>query len=757
MFIKFNEEAQKILKNSKNEMKKLHHAFIGSEHVLLSILKQENNVSKKLEEYKIDYNSFKDELIKTVGIGTSNNNYFIYTPLLKRVLENAIIDTKESNNNEITVENIFLSILDEGEGIAVRILNNLGLDIDSMFEELTRKTINKKNNKKLVLSECAIDLTKRAQEGKIDPLIGREKEVNEMIEILLRRNKNNPLLIGEAGVGKTAIVEELASRIVKGNVPDKLKNKKVFSLSMASCVAGTKYRGEFEERINKILKELENNDEVIVFIDEVHTIVGAGGAEGAIDASNIIKPALARGTIKLIGATTINEYKETICKDKALNRRFQTIFVNENTLDETKDILYNLKDIYEKYHNVIIPRDIIDKIVTLTDKYIQDKNNPDKSIDVLDTVCTKVSLKKNDDIIKLHKLEEELSSIKKNKNDLIIKHNFKDAFVFKNNEMKLESKINNLYVSIKDEKKKVVGIEDVAKVIESKTKIPVYEVLSDKEKLTNLEKSLKKKIIGQDNVIDEISKITKKIMLGMKNDLPYSFLFVGKSGVGKTLLVKEYSKLLNIPLIRLDMSEYKESHTVSKIIGSPPGYVGYEDVDNVLEKVKNDPFSIILLDEIEKSCSEVINLFLQALDEGFIMDSHGNKVSFKNTIIIMTSNIGSEKENIGFNNNKSDLEIRNILSTSFVNRINKVIKFNSLKEDDVLNILKERYQTLKTKYKENDIILHFNKKVIDEIIKKCEYEVYGARRATKMLDDKIDDMVIEKMLKGEKEIFIKTK
>ncbi len=754
MFIKFNEEAQKILKNSKIEMQKLKHAFIGSEHVLLSILNSSNNISDKLNELGINYDVFQKELIRLVGVGNSKNDYFIYTPLLKRILENAIIDTKESNNNEVTIESIFLSILDEGEGVAVRILCNLGIDIDNMYEELTKKSYLKKSNKKLIINECSTDLTKKAMDGKIDPLIGRDKEVEEIIEILLRRNKNNPLLIGDAGVGKTAIVEELAKRIVNGNVPDKLRNAKIYNLSMASCVAGTKYRGEFEERINKILKELENNEDIIVFIDEIHTLVGAGGAEGAIDASNIIKPALARGTIKLIGATTIKEYKETICQDKALNRRFQTVFIKENTLDETRTILKNLKHLYEEYHGVEISDEIIDNIVTLTDKYIGDKNNPDKSIDILDIVCTKVSLNKNNEMIRINNLNEELDKVKKKKNELIINHSFNEAFKLKDNEMKLEDKINSLSLNMKNNIKKIITVNDVANVIESKTKIPIYEINKDMKKLLNLEKYLKKKVIGQDEVINDIVKITKKIMLGYKNDLPSSFLFTGRSGVGKTLLVKEYSDYLKIPLIRLDMSEYKESHTVSKIIGSPPGYVGYDDTDNVVEKIKNNPFCILLLDEIEKSCNEVINLFLQILDEGVITDSHGNKVSFRNTIIIMTSNIGSEKDNIGFNNKKNDIEIRNVLSIPLVNRINKVFNFNNLNEDVLRKILLYKVKVVKEKYQKNNISICISKKVIDDIISKSEYEVYGARHASKLLEEKIDDLVIDGILDGKDKVYI---
>ena len=743
MLIKFSEETIKILKNAKVEMLILHHPFIGSEHVLLSILKNDNEISKKLEKYHIDYNSFKEELIKKVGYGDSKNNYFIYTPLLKRIIENAILDAKESGLNEINTNMLFLSIIDEGEGVANRIMVNMGLNIDSVYEELNHIYSIKNYNKKLLINDYSTDLTKKNLDKDYNLLIGRDKEIDEVINILLRRNKNNPLLIGEAGVGKTAIVEELAKRIVSGNVPNNLKNKKILSLSMASCVAGTKYRGEFEEKLTKIIKEIENNDEIIIFIDEIHTLVGAGGAEGAIDASNILKPYLARNTIKVIGATTIKEYKETICKDKALNRRFQTVFINENNLDETVNILLKIKNVYENYHNVIIKDEIIKEIVYLTDKYINNRCNPDKSIDILDMVCTKVSLKNNNKDKELDLLKDKLLDLKKNKNSLIIKHQFRKASKLKKIEMELVDKINLLELSLNKTRKKIIKISDVKEVIESKTKIPIYDIDNNINKLNKLEEYLKKKIIGQDEVIENMSKITKKIMLGLKGDLPYSFLFVGGSGVGKTMLVKEYSKFLNIPLIRMDMSEYKESSTISKIIGSAPGYVGYNDVDNILEKIKSNPFCIILLDEIEKACKEVINLFLQILDEGVITDSHGIKVNLRNTIIIMTSNIGSEYESIGFTKENNNNEIRNILSTAIVNRINNICYFNRLTKNNVTIILNNHFKELIKKYQKYHIKVKLNDIDINSIIGESNYEIYGTRKALKLLDEKVDNIVID--------------
>ena len=755
MTIKFSEEAQRILKKAKNEMQELKHAFIGSEHLILSILKEHNNISLKLDKYHVNYDKYRNALINAVGIGKSVNNYFIYTPLLKRVLEEAILDAKETKEYEVSINTIFLAILDEGEGVGIRLLHKLGVDVDKLYDELNSVCITKSIPKKLTIYDCSVDFTKKAKNKEFDPLIGRDKEVNELIEVLCRRNKNNPLLIGEAGVGKTAIVEELANRIINGNVPDQLKNKHILCLSMASCVSGTKYRGEFEERITKIIKELETNKELIVFIDEIHTLVGAGGAEGAIDASNILKPALARGIIKVIGATTINEYKDSIFKDKALSRRFQTILVKENTLLETKNILYNLKDIYEEYHHVLLSKEIIDSIVDLSDKYILDKKNPDKSLDILDTICTKVSLKKSNYIKKITDLKKELKTIKQEKNKLISIHRYNEAFKIKNHEMELESEINKLSLMARHTRKRKITIKDVALIIENKTNIPIYEINSNTNKVIGLSKYLKKRIINQDEAINSLLAITKKLFFGLKSDLPYSMLFTGSSGVGKTMLAKEYSDYLQIPLIKLDMSEYKEAHTISKIIGSPPGYIGYDDYDTVLEKIKNNPYCIILLDEIEKSCQEVTNLFLQVLDEGIITDSHGNKVNVKNAIIIMTSNLGSEHENIGFNNdNNINGEIREYLSTSFVNRINSIISFNKMTEEAIEKIIKKKLKIIIQKYRKYQIKINITKELITNLVKESEYMIYGARKINKILEDKIDGLVIDAILNKQDKIII---
>lgn len=763
MFQRFDEESRKILKKAKQEMQGLKHPFVGTEHLLLSILSNKNlKITKKLNEYGIFYENFKEELIATVGIGNSLNSYFIYTPLLKRVIESAIMDSKEDNLFEVNVNTLFMALLDEGEGVGVRILSNLGVNIDELYLEIMEKEENndkRKGKKKLSIYDYGVDLVEKAKKGRIDPVIGRDKEIERLIEILLRRTKNNPLLIGEAGVGKTAIVEGLALRIFEKEVPDMLLDKKILSVSMASLVAGTKYRGEFEERISKIIKEIENNPNIIIFIDEMHSLVGAGGAEGAIDASNIFKPALARGKFKLIGATTIQEYKESIEKDKALNRRFQTILITEPTLDETYDILKKIKPLYEKYHGVIVSDEILKNIVDLASKYIFDRRNPDKSIDILDEVCASRSLKKDKMTLKLESLRREYASIHSQKNDFIINHDFLNATKVKENEIILEDKINKLSLKEQTQNKKIVTLNDVSKVIKAKSRVPVYEV--DKESLKtlkNLEKDLKNIVLGQDEAIKTLCQETKKIKLGLKNsNHPISFLFTGKSGVGKTLLAKEYAKLLHMHLIRLDMSEYKESHTISKILGSPPGYVGYDTSNTVLDEVKNNPYSVILIDEIEKASPNVLNLFLQILDEGFLTSSNHLKVYFNHTIIIMTSNITSNMKAIGFKEENSNIKnkLNNILSIEFLNRINHIIQFNDLDEEIVRKIIIKELNNIKKKFKEQDIKLQIENNVIDEILKLLDYEVSGARGIKTILEDKIDSIVIDNILNGINKVNIK--
>lgn len=757
MFGNFEEEARKVLVNAKKEMYELNHPYVSSEHLLLAILKGDNEISEKLKEFDLDYNRFKDEVIKIIGKGSKHSEWFLYTPLLKRIIENATLDAKENNNGVVTVNHLFASLLDEGEGVAIRILIGMDIDIDELYSEFTDKIINKKSHKKLLIDEIGTDLNKKAINGNLDPVTGRDEEIKRVLEILCRRCKNNPLLIGEAGVGKTAIVEELANMIVRGEVPLALRNKRIISLDMASSVAGTKYRGEFEERMNKILKEIEENDDIILFIDEIHTLVGAGGAEGAIDASNIFKPALARGKIRCIGATTTDEYKKYIEKDSALERRFQRVMIEAPSEETVKNILMNLKDIYEGYHKVIIDEEIIDLIIHLSSKYIYNRNEPDRSIDILDEVSAKVSLKESKGLKEYGFYNKKLKEVIKNKKKAILDNDFDKASTFKNEEFDLMNKINNLELSLyKTHSRKVTKL-DVAEVINMKTGIPIYEILNEKAKLIKqTEKILNKNIIGQDEAVKEVAKVAKKIKLGF-NDKCYSFLFCGPSGVGKTLLARTFGENLvganNI--IKLDMSEYKEAHSISKIIGSPPGYVGYDDNTNILEEIRNKPYSVLILDEIEKAHTNIINLFLQVLDEGKIKNSKGKIVRFDNVVIIMTSNVGFHEINVGFNNKNTKISrLNDSFSIPFMNRVDKVICFNSLNEEDILKIIKMNLKKFKEKYSDK-IKVKVSREVENEILNLSNYEEYGARKIAKIIKDKIETIVIDKIIDGKNEVYIK--
>jgi len=764
VFSKFDETSQKVLVLAKKEMMDLCHPYVGTEHLVLSILKNDNSVSKKLKTFNLDYDKFKSEIIKIIGKGSKKSEWFLYTPLLKRVLEDAILDSKENNDGEVSVEHLFSALLEEGEGIAIRIFISMGVDIDELYKDFSKKIVKQgksKKGKKLILNELGTDLTEMAKANNLDPVIGREKEIKRVIEILCRRTKNNPVLVGEAGVGKTAIVEGLASLIVNNEVPTSLKGKKIISLDMASTVAGTKYRGEFEERVRKVIKELEENNDIILFIDEIHTIVGAGGAEGAIDASNIFKPALARGKIKCIGATTINEFKKSIETDSALERRFQKVAVEIPNKRTVKEILSNLKSIYEAFHGVIIDEEILDMIIDYSDKYIYDRNEPDRSIDILDEVCAKVSIEETNENLKLKELERILSKIVKQKNRFILDQNFDEASNLKEQEDKINTEINNMRLDMVSKPiVKKVSKEDIVNVISLKAKVPIYEISSShKEQFNALESILKSNIIGQDECIEKLISTTKKMKLGLKEERkPISFLFVGPSGVGKTDLVKIYTENLygKEKLIRLDMSEFAESHSISKIVGSSPGYVGYEDNKNILEDVKNKPYSVILLDEIEKAHPKILNLFLQVLDEGFIKDSKGSKVRFDNTIIIMTSNIGYNKTTVGFNNSKEKTitDLKEYLNVEFINRIDNIIFFKNLTKDIVTKIVSKEIDTLIKKYQEKEVSLSIGKNVINKIVTLSNYEEFGARQIKKIIKDKLESIIIDKIIMGEDKINI---
>ncbi len=766
MFGKFTEEAQKVLVIAKKEMLELKHPYVGSEHLVLAILKRNTNtISNKLIEYGIDYKKFKQELLKKVGMGSERSNWFLYTPLLKRVIENAIINSKENNDGTVTVEHLFIGLLEEGEGVAIRIFLGMGLDLDLIYKEILDhfKVNSRFNNKsKFLVEEYGVDITKLAADGKVDPVVGREQEIQRMLEILCRRTKNNPILVGDAGVGKTALVEELSNRIVSNNVPQVLKNKRIIALDIASLVAGTKYRGEFEERIKNVLKELEESDEIILFIDEMHTLIGAGGAEGAIDASNILKPALARNKMKCIGATTTAEYSKYIENDAAFERRFQKILIEEPDPNHLKEILIRLKAIYESYHNVKVSENIIDKIIELSHKYIYDRKEPDKTIDLLDEVCAKVSLKETRASKKIEKLKNNIADIIQQKNEAIIKQNFDLAAELKEKEKLLVDQVNKLEMKLFSKKEtKEVQLKDLVEVVNIKTKIPIYELVNDEvEMVKQADKYLRKEIIGQDNVIKTLIDIMKRIKFGFKDEnRPYSFIFIGATGVGKTKLATLYSEnLVGVSnIIKLDMSEFSEPHSISKIIGAAPGYIGYMDNKNVSEEIRHKPHSVIIVDEIEKAHPNVVNLFLQILDEGKLKDAKGLTIRFDNNIIIFTSNLGFSTNLVGFNKSNKQIinAVKENLSLEFVNRIDTIVVFNRLNEDDIIKIINNKIQLLRDKVKERNLTIKIYNNVIRKIVEESDYKDFGARRIDKIIKEKIETQIIDNIIKGNKQIIIK--
>lgn len=663
MYNNYNLEVSKIFKGAEKLMMELNHSYVGTEHLLLSMLKNNEEIKDLLNRYCLTYDDFLDELQLLVKEETSKKSTCIYTPLLKRVIKNAFDISK---CNTIKPIDLLVSLLEEGEGIAIRIMAGIGIDIDKLYDEIKIKS--KKNNPKLEIYNIGKDLTEYTTD---DLLIGREKEINLIIETLLRKNKNNPLLIGDAGVGKSAIVEELARRIKDGNVPNKLKNKKIVSIEMSSLVAGTKYRGEFEEKLNKVIKEVENNPEIILFIDEIHTLSNAGGAEGAINASDILKPYLARGKVKLIGATTINEYNKFIAKDKALSRRFEIIKVNEPNVEETIEILSKIRPSFEHHYNIKISEDNIKEIVSLTNKYILDRFNPDKSLDFLDSICAmkEVESSKEKDI---SLLKNKLANIIKKKENMVKKNNFEEAL----NLRKIEIEINEKISKEENTPNKITNT-DIKEVLLRKVNIP-----SIKNDWNSLNNYLKNQLIGQNEAINEIINTLKF----KEDDMPVSILLTGSTGVGKTKTVKEIATYLKLPLIRLDLSEYNEPISINRLIGSSAGYIGYDD-ENIFDKVRMHPNAIILLDELEKAHPSVINLFLQILDEGFVTNAKGEKIDFKNTYIFMTSNACIDIK-IGFLKNKANYQ--NSFSKEFLARITQTINYYNITIDNIKEYLSKK-------------------------------------------------------------------
>ena len=719
MFGYFTEDARKALTLSKKEKDNNNSEYVSTKHLLLSILSIENNLTKKLNSYGLNYSSVK----RIISKDNNKSNDYYYSPRLKDILEKLIIESKDSNK-DITVETLFMSIINN-DTEANKILIKLKINTDNIIKELSNK------EKVLLLDKLGVNLNKE----KVDKVIGREKEINELIEVLNRKNKCNPLLIGEAGVGKTAIVEGLVCKINNHDVPDSLLDKKIYYLDVASIISGTKYRGEFEEKIKKIIDEIIANKDIILFIDEIHSLVGAGSSiDGGLDASNILKPYLARGRLKVIGATTLNEYSKTIEKDKALDRRFQKILVKEPDKNKLKEILMNIKDIYEKYHGVLISEEVIDEIIKLSKKYIYNKKEPDRSIDILDDVSSKVSIKKIEEEKELEILNNELNILLELKKKYLKEKDFEKVFNTKKKEIIIKERLDRVKLNLfRIRKRKRVSLDDVKRIVSEKSLIPILDNLD----INDLKNNLKRKIINQDKAIDNLLTIIKKIKYNLKDDnKSYSLLFSGNTGVGKTYLAKEFSKYLTNNIIKIDMNEYIMPESINKLIGSPQGYVGYNE-ETLLDQVKNNPYSVLILDEIEKANKSILNFFLNVLDEGYALDNKGNKIRFDNVIIIMTTNAFIKSESIGFTHKRKST---NIFPKEFINRIDEIIEFNDASLDLAKELIDKIIDDYNNKYNKKIVL---SNEEIKSIIDESDYMNYGYRKLNKLIIKKLDSKVIE--------------
>ena len=787
MIYKFTTRAKKAIETANEIAIELKHNYIGTEHILYGLVKEGNGVaSKVLQSQGVTSQDVKNEIIELIGNGENVAETLGFTPRTKRVLENSFIEAKKIGYDYIGTEHLLIGTLREGDSIAVRILLNLNIDLSKIYNEIIHivneldnpQTEIKQNDETLrnspTLMQFGVDLTKKAGEGRLDPVVGRDSEIQRIIQILSRRTKNNPCLIGETGVGKTAIVEGLAQKISIGDVPEILKNKKVVNLDISGMVAGAKYRGDFEERIKKALSEVKKSGDIILFIDEIHTIVGAGSAEGAIDAANILKPMLARGDIQLIGATTIAEYRKYIEKDSALERRFSSVMVTEPSKNDTILILNGLKTKYETHHNVKISDDAINTAVELSVRYINDRFLPDKAIDLIDEAASKARLKAFVEPNILKKLETDLEKTKKDKEEAICNQKFEKAAELRDAENNLKEKLEKEQQKWNNKKtKNVINItqENIAEVLSSWTGIPTEKInKSENSKLNKLEETLQKRVIGQNEAVQAVAKAVKRGRVGLKDpNRPIgSFLFLGPTGVGKTELSKALAEALfgdEKDLIRIDMSEYMEPHSVSKLIGSPPGYVGFEEGGQLTEKVRNKPYSVILLDEIEKAHSDVTNILLQILDDGRLTDSNGRTVDFKNTVVIMTSNIGArlitEKKNLGFSNNVKDddtqteyentkkdvmAELKKEVRPELLNRIDEIIVFHKLNDSDIEKIIDIMLKKVEERVEKQGYKLKVEKSVKELIAKKGTNKSYGARPLRRAIQTLVEDTLAEEIL-----------
>ena len=796
MYYKFTARAEKALEYAQDIAMELGHNYIGTEHLLYGLVEEGTGVaSKVLQNQNLTAEKVKDSIEEIVGVGESieDSNEISFTPRTKRVIENAFLEARRLGTEYIGTEHLLIGIMKEGDCVATRIMLEEDVNPQSLYNELVKvlseegeensESANSSSkgsyNSTPTLNQYGSDLTKQAREGKLDPVIGRKNEIQRVIQILSRRTKNNPCLIGEPGVGKTAVVEGLAEKIVAGDVPELLKNKRVVSVDIASMIAGAKYRGDFEERIKKALKEVKKAGDVILFIDEIHTIVGAGSAEGAVDAANILKPLLARGEIQLIGATTLKEYRKYIEKDAALERRFSPVTVNEPTEDETVQILYGLRDKYEAHHNVKITDEAINAAVELSSRYINDRYLPDKAIDLIDEAASKVRMSSYTEPDSFKDMKDEIEKLDKEKEEAIRVQDFEKAAKIRDKENAKKKELEDSKKNWETKKSKEVPTlkeEDIANVISSWTGIPVTKVSeSENEKLKNLEENLHKRVIGQDEAVSAVAKAIKRSRMGLKdpNKPIGSFLFLGPTGVGKTELSKALAENLfgsEDALIRIDMSEYMEPHSVAKLIGSPPGYVGYDEAGQLTEKVRRKPYSVILFDEIEKAHPDVMNMLLQVLDDGRLTDSQGRTVNFKNTVIIMTSNVGAklitDKKTLGFTESKSGddkeseekeykdikkevmAELKKEFKPEFLNRIDEIIVFHKLEDSQIRKIVDILINNVGKLLKEQGIKLTVDEKAKDLVAKKGTDKTYGARPLKRAIQTMIEDKIAEAMLDG---------
>ena len=813
MTYKFTASAERVLEIANDLAEEMGHSYIGTEHLLFGLIKEGSGVASKIFE---NANIEAEDVLEKIDelIGSENNGSKIpvgFTPRTKRTFENAYLEAKKLGVDYIGTEHILLGILREIDSIAVRILLDLGMDIENIYTEImntvnefdSRKEMKKENqnsknsfNITQTLNQYGNDLTKIALDGKLDPVIGRKDETERLIEILSRRSKNNPCLIGEPGVGKTAVVEGLAEKIIQGNVPENLKNKRVVSLDITSMIAGAKYRGDFEDRIKKCLSEVKKAGDIILFIDEIHTIVGAGAAEGAIDAANILKPMLARGEIQVVGATTINEYRKYIEKDSALERRFGPIMVKEPSEEECILILKGLRDKYEAHHNVKITDEAIIASVKLSNRYINDRYLPDKAIDLIDEASAKQRLKTFVEPKKLKEIQEKVEEYIREKEDSIKRQDFEKAAEYRDKERKEKNNLEkekNLWEEKRDKTISEITEENIAEVVARWTGISVNKInQSENSKLRNLEDTIHQRVIGQEEAVKAVAKAIRRSRVGLKDpNRPIgTFLFLGPTGVGKTELTKALTDALfgnENSMVRIDMSEYMEPHSVSKIIGSPPGYIGYDEAGGLTEKVRRNPYTVILFDEIEKAHPDVMNILLQLLDDGRLTDSTGRTVDFKNTVIIMTSNIGArlitDKKVLGFEKNDNNIEkeyeelkksvmqeVKREFKPEFLNRVDDIIVFHKLNEENIGNIIDIMLSNVKKRMKEKNIKIKFDKKVKELIARKGTDINYGARPLRRAIQNLVEDKIAEEILNdnikegdeitisaNEKEVIIKVK